>query len=357
MFSRGAPALSSRCAMFHALMISAVAIASARDVNAEVQLATLNQLPTPAKRIGLIDRFVHEKYYNPAGQMFSPMRWIRTPFTESDFKPTDSTIMGPEPHEWMSFENSPFISGLFLAAQCFRYQATKDPIALEYAKRAFDSIDANYRLTENLDPSAAGPSQRAGIVDSTPPALSPRNGFSVSRIIVRPTTTQVQSSTSALFLVSTTIRISPLETRQRIKKMFSEVSLRWRSGYRINFFGEVWNLEESYPRAQRHMFTWAEIHRMAFEITQEPECLEEFKRLDALYGAAPTPRETSIGLGRPSYISTEDRSFHVQIVMGAEILAQLEPKNSERYLRSLRAWWSTRCWDSVRTSRAIISFG
>jgi hypothetical protein len=87
------------------------------------------------------------------------------------------------------------------------------------------------------------------------------------------------------------------------------------------------------------MFTWAVMHRLAYEITGEPECLEEFKRLDALYGALPTPRETSIGLGRPRYISTEDRSFHVQIVMGAELLAQLEPAQRDRYLRGMRGWW------------------
>ena len=65
----------------------------------------------------------------------------------------------------------------------------------------------------------------------------------------------------------------------------------------------------------------------------------EFRRLDALYGAIPSPRETMFGLGRPSYISTEDRQFHVQIVMGAEVLAELEPAARDRYVRSMRAWW------------------
>ena len=304
-------------------------------------LASLEQIPTLAGRIGRIERFMHERYYDPAGLMFSHMNWqTERPFTPADFRPTDSTMMGPEPHAWMSYENSSFISGLFLAAQCFRYQATKDPVALEYASRAFGSLDANYRLTEQHDPTQVGPSQRAGFVDSTPPPRDSRNGFFCKPYYGQATDhTSTEQHFGPLFGLYHYYQVAPEATRRRIKQMFSEVSRRWRTAYRINFFGEVWNLEESYPRAQRHMFTWAVIHRLAYEITLESECLDEFKRLDALFGAIPTPRETSIGLGRPSYISTEDRSFHVQIVMGAELLAQLEPQNRERYLRGMRAWW------------------
>jgi hypothetical protein len=87
------------------------------------------------------------------------------------------------------------------------------------------------------------------------------------------------------------------------------------------------------------MFLWAVIHRMAYEITKEEACLDEFRRLDALFGAIPTPLETAFGLGRPSHVSTEDRQFHVQIVMGGEILAELEPAGRARYLRGMQGWW------------------
>ncbi|MBL9208327.1 MAG: hypothetical protein JNN01_24800 [Opitutaceae bacterium] len=309
--------------------------------DSQVSLAGLDQLPTVAERIARLDRFVHERYYDPAGLMYSHMNWREErPFIPADFRPTDSTMMGPEPHAWMSYENSSFISGLFLAAQCFRYQATQDPEALAFARRAFNSLDANYRLTEQHDPSQSGPAQRAGIVDSTPAARGPQSGFFCKPYYGQATDhTSTEQHFGPLFGLYHYFKVAPPELQTRIKQMFSEVSRRWRTAYRINFFGEVWNLEESYPRAQRHMFTWAVIHRLAYEITGEPECLEEFKRLDALYGAVPTPRETAVGLGRPNYISTEDRSFHVQIVMGAELLAQLEPANRDRYLRGMRAWW------------------
>lgn len=304
-------------------------------------LAKLDSLPTVAERIACLDRFVHEHYYDPAGLMYSHINWQEErPFIAADFKPTDSSLMGPEPHQWMSYENSPFISGVFLAAQCYRYEATKDPVALEYAKRAFGSLDANYRLTEQHDPSTAGPNQKAGIIDSTPASRTKENGFFCKPYYgVATDHTSTEQHFQALYGLYHYWKIAPPETRARIKQMFSEVSRRWRTNYRINFFGEVWNLEESNPRAQRHMFCWAVIHRMAYEVTGEPECLDEFKRLDALYGAIPTPRETMFGLGRPSYISTEDRSFHVQIVMGGEILAELEPANRDRYLRGMHRWW------------------
>lgn len=313
----------------------------AKSADAPVSLAELDQLPTVAERIARLDRFVHERYYDAAGLMYSHMNWREErPFIPADFRPTDSTMMGPEPHAWMSYENSSFISGLFLAAQCFRYQATQDPEALTFARRAFHSLDANYRLTEQHDPSQSGPTQRAGFVDSTPAARGPQSGFFCKPYYGQATDhTSTEQHFGPLFGLYHYFKVAPPELQTRIKQMFSEVSRRWRTAYRINFFGEVWNLEESYPRAQRHMFTWAVIHRLAYEITGEPECLEEFKRLDALYGAVPTPRETAVGLGRPSYISTEDRSFHVQIVMGAELLAQLEPANRDRYLRGMRAWW------------------
>jgi hypothetical protein len=54
----------------------------------------------------------------------------------------------------------------------------------------------------------------------------------------------------------------------------------------------------------------------------------------------PTPRETAWGLGRPSYISTEDRSFHVQMVVAADLMIALEPGHRDRYLHGMQGWWN-----------------
>lgn len=294
-----------------------------------------------AEKIGIIDQFVHQRYYDDAGLMYSHTNWQEErPFTAEDFSREDSTMPGPEPHQWMSYENSAFVSGIFLTAQCHRYRATVDEEALTYARRAFGSIDANYRLTEQSDPGAIGLSQKAGIIDLTSQPKTAQSGF-----FCKPYYGQVTDHTSTeqhfapLVGLFNFWKIASTDEQQRIEQIFGEVSRRWRGGYRINFFGEPWNLETSYPRAQRHMYLWSAIHRMAFELTGDVACQNEFLRLDALYGTIPTPRETTAGLGRPSYISTEDRSFHVQIVIASEILIELEPQNRARYLRGMQSWW------------------
>lgn len=293
-----------------------------------------------SERIALIDRFVDEHYYDPAGLMYSHIKWDEErPFTAADFGPGDSVMGGPEPHAWMSHENSPFIAGLFLAAQSYRYEATHDAAALAAARRAFAAVDGVYRLNE-APPADSGPVQKAGIIEVSARGVGPVGGFFGKPYYDQATDhTSTEQHFGPLLGLYRYWRIAPPETQARIREIFSAVSRRWRAGYRINYFGETWNLEESYPRAQRHMFLWAVMHRLAYEVTREPECLAEFRRLDALYGAIPTPRQTMFGLGRPSYISTEDRQFHVQIVIGADLLAELEPAARDRYERGMLAWW------------------
>jgi hypothetical protein len=321
-------------------LVTVFALALSRAAAAEKVLEQLPRAGSLAERIAVVDRFVHERYYDSSGLMYSHFNWREErPFAKSDFGPQDSTMMGPEPHQWMSYENSPFISGLFLAAQCYRYEATRDPAALQFAERAFGSINRNYALTENSDPAKAGLTQRAGYIDAVQ-SKSAQNGFFCKPYYGEATDhTSTEQHFGPLFGLYHYWKVAPPGTKARIRQIFLEVSRRWRGAYRINYFGETWNIEESNPRAQRHMFVWSTIHRMAHEITGDPGALEEFRRLDALFGAIPTPRETAFGLGRPSYVSTEDRSFHVQIVMCAEILAALEPANRQRYLRGMEAWW------------------
>ena len=304
-------------------------------------LRTLSPRLSVARCIRLIEQFVHHRHYDPAGLMYSHIDWKKErPFRRSDFSKTDSTLPGPEPQQWISYENSSFISGMFLAAQCYRHQATGEPEALAMAERAFGSIDTNYRLTEQRDPAAAGLNQKAGSIDPTSQGGARKNGWfckPYGGLATDHTSTEQHFGPLwGLFLYHP---IASSETQNRIIQIFREVSQRWRQNYRINFVGEAWDLEQSNPRAQRHMFLWSVIQRMAYALTGDPASLEEYERLDALFGAIPTPRETAHGLGRPNYISTEDRSFHVQIVIGAEILSQLEPAKKSRYLRGMKAWW------------------
>jgi hypothetical protein len=307
---------------------------------ADAPLRDLQPSVPVAARIQLLEEFVDHHYYDPAGLMYSHLNWREErPFTVGDFSGRDSTMAGPEPHQWLSYENSAFISGIFLLAQCYHYEATKDPLALERARRAFGSLDANYRLTEQRDPRAEGPQQKAGIVEADGSAGGSA-GFFCKPYYGRATDhTSTEQHFWPLLALYHYYPLATPEVRGRIVQIFREVSQRWRNGYRINYFGETWDMEQSNPRAQRHMFLWAVMHRLAFALTHEQASYDEFARLDALFGAIPTPRETAWGLGRPSYVSTEDRSFHIQIVAGAEVLMDLEPAHAERYRRGIREWW------------------
>ena len=320
------------------LIVPALLLAMA--ARAEVALAELDPAQPVAARIDRIERFLSERYFDAQGLMYSHCHWREErPFTADDFTPADSTMPGPEPWQWMSYENSPFISGLLLAAQCYRYQATQDPAALALAAKAFHSLDVNYRLTEERDRAAEGPEQKAGFIGQDGAAARTAGFFCKPYYGQATEATSTEQHFAPLVGLYRYWPIADEPTRERITQMFREVSRRWRAGYFINYFGEPWDLEKSYPRAQRHMFLWMIMHRLAHAVTQDPECLAEFNRLRSLYANMPTPRETEWGLGHPSYVSTEDRSFHVQMVIGADLLLALEPADSARWRRGMEAWW------------------
>ncbi|MFM1852588.1 MAG: hypothetical protein RIS54_2272 [Verrucomicrobiota bacterium] len=149
-------------ARFPFFIACALAVAPAMAAG---ELADLGETPTVAGRIARIERFVDAHYFDDQGLMYSHINWREEcPFTAADFSSADSTMPGPDPWEWMSYENSPFISGLLLTAQCYRYEATGDVAALALAQKAFHSLDVNYGLTEARDRAAEGPEQRAGFI-------------------------------------------------------------------------------------------------------------------------------------------------------------------------------------------------
>ncbi|MBS0661811.1 MAG: hypothetical protein JSR48_00985 [Verrucomicrobia bacterium] len=330
------PALRLRPLRWGAALVAGATLAFAAD---PAGLATLTPDLPAAEKVRRIEAFVDGRYYDAAGLMYSHINWREErPFRADDFSAKDSTMPGPEPHEWLGYENSAFISGVYLLAQCYRYEATHDPAALASAARAFGSLDANYRLSERRDPRDDGPSQKAGIME--PASGGVGAGFFCKPYYGRATDhTSTEQHFWPVLALYRYLPLAPAATRARITQMLGEISRRWRGGYRINYFGESWDMEQSNPRAQRHMFLWSVIHRIAFEVTRDRASYDEYARLNALFGAMPTPRETAWGLGRPSYLSTEDRSFHVQIVAGAEILAQLEPAQAARCRRAMAAWW------------------
>src|SRR5260370_40794808 len=118
------------------------------------------------ERLRRIQSFVHHRYYSEKGLLYSHLSFAEErPHTEADLAGADPNNLGIPKHDVQNFENSSMSSGIFLAGQCFRYMVTKEPEALEYAARAFRSIEVNYSLGEQA---ADGPSilmQRAGSID------------------------------------------------------------------------------------------------------------------------------------------------------------------------------------------------
>jgi hypothetical protein len=292
-------------------------------------------------RIRLIQSFVHHRYYDPKGIMYSMNNFEEErPFTAADMVGADPNNLGIPVEDLYNYEDSPSNSGVFLAGQCYRYLATKEPEALEYAAKAFHSIDVIYQLSEAA---AEGPGvlmQRAGSIDPNDRFYARPGWICKPYGGVMTTQTSTEQNFYSLWGLSLYRDIAPASTKARIDSMIVGVADLWReSGYKINFFGENWEFEKSMPRAQRHMPVWAWVNRLAFEVSQEKRFKREFQRLDALFGAMPTPQQTNFGLGREKYLCTEDRAFHDKEVVVADQMMDFEPAAKDRYLRAMTGWW------------------
>src|SRR5258708_2851811 len=129
-------------------------------------LKSLHRSMPLAERIRLIQTFVHQRYYDNIGLLYSHLNFEEErPHAAGELADADPNNLGIPAHDLYNYENSAMNSGVFLAGQCYRYMATKEPEALEYAAKAFRSIDVNYGLTEAA---AEGPGilmQRAGSID------------------------------------------------------------------------------------------------------------------------------------------------------------------------------------------------
>jgi hypothetical protein len=133
---------------------------------AQITLKDLSRSLALEERIRRIQTFVHERYYDPQGILYSHINFENErPHTEAELKDADPNNLGIPQHDLENYENSAMNSGIFLAGQCYRYLATKDAEALALAARAFRSIDLNYSLAEQAADQPGIVMQRAGSVD------------------------------------------------------------------------------------------------------------------------------------------------------------------------------------------------
>lgn len=320
---------------------AALAMAPPGVKGASVSLKDLNTGMSVEERIRRIQTFVQERYYDDIGLLYSHINFEEErPHKPQDLVGADVNNLGIPADQLYNYENSPMNSGIFLAGQCYRYLATKEPEALEYAARAFRSIDVNYGLSEHA---AAGPGilmQRAGSVDPNDRFDAHAGRISKPYGQMMTTQTSTEQNFGPIWGLYMYRSIAPEKTRARIDSMIVGIASLWHQiGYKVNFFGENWEFEKSMPRAQRHMPVWAWVNRVAYEISADKRFQREFQRLDALFGAMPTAMQTNFGLGREKYLSTEDRSFHDKEVVVADFLLEFEPSARDRFVRGMTNWW------------------
>src|SRR5207253_2583770 len=82
-----------------------------------------------------------------------PMHWFLTKNLEEAWGPFTPR---PTPAEWYYGENTLWATGMFLFSQILRYRVTKEPEALETARKCFRDLSYIFRLCRVLEPGLLG---------------------------------------------------------------------------------------------------------------------------------------------------------------------------------------------------------
>lgn len=222
-----------------------------------------------AHKVEVLQRFLGEHFFHPDGIMYSQWYWrgdeLR-PWRRSDFEgqsyPNTPEGFTPEGHN--NNENSSWTSGLFLWSQCLRYQATQDPEALEYAARAFRSLDTIFRLTE-----AQG--ERGFLCKPYDRAASKQ--------------TSPDQYIAAMMGLWEYRRIADQATRARIDELLPAMADWWRErDYTLHFFTRDWNIFDG----GYHYPSMACLNLIAYQVSGAAIYRDEGRRLLLLAGPWPT---------------------------------------------------------------------
>lgn len=157
--------------------------------------------------------------------------------------------------DYLHGENSISASGLYLAAQSFRWQVTKSEEALVQARRAFRSLDLIYRMGE-----------RAG----KPGWMCKPYGFRAS------VQTSGDQYLDACWGLWTYHGVAGAEDRRRIEEMFIHFADYWRSAdYVLSYFGSHWDQK---GETGAYNAIYAMINACAYSFSKDPVHLQEFEK-------------------------------------------------------------------------------
>src|SRR5262249_55585570 len=108
-----------------------------------------------ADKVAVLQRFLADRGFHSTGLMYAGFHYEREtglvrPHAHGDFAGQSLPVLNGKPMEegYHDGEDTPYISGMFLSSQSLRFAVTREEEALEYAHRAFASIDADVRLAE-----------------------------------------------------------------------------------------------------------------------------------------------------------------------------------------------------------------
>jgi hypothetical protein len=222
------------------------------------------------EKVRVLQEFLGEHYFDESGIMYAMWFWKGNelrPFREEDFVNCSSikTAAGFTMCARQNHENSAWTSGLFLQSQCLRFSATGDKQALEYAAKAFRSIDRIFKLAE-----AEG-----------------HKGY-----LCKPYYGRVSKETSVDQYCAVMMglweyrKIAPQKARERIDVLLPAMADWWRERkYAIRFFDVPTSGSDSDPT---HNPAFTAMNQMAYLITGDSKYQKEAFRLVGLLNDLPT---------------------------------------------------------------------
>jgi len=292
-------------------------------------LDTLAGRPVQEK-IDIIQRHYPSAILSESGIMFSLLKIdgdaIRT-LNASDFPHKgcrhDYSRWRHKPDgDWdlINYENSITTSGLYLASQAWRSQATRDPDSLLQAAKAFHSLDLIWRLGEaDGRPGWMGKPYSGRLSDQTSPD-------------------QYLDACLGMYHYHA---IAPSETRDHIERMFVSFADYWRSvDYKLGYFGNKWDVK---PSSGAYNLVLLMINALAYRFSgQQKTYLQEF---DALHEYGTWQTKTDLDQrrrrGEKETLAWELNIHSKFAVAAAEIILGILPDRIESDMETtVTTWWN-----------------
>lgn len=304
---------------------------------------------TPEAKVRRLSEHYPALHDHPSGIFYSLLKVdgerIR-PFGPADFAGIETfSFRGwrfpPKgPWEYRNNENSIITSGLWLAAQVERFQATGEPDALAQAGRAFASLQAIHQL---------------GVADGQPGWMGKPYGFRLSD------QTSGDQYLGAMWGLWRYLPVAPPAQAAQARSMIVDFARYWRRvDYQIFYLDRVWD-----QKREVHSYNaiYTALNCLAHHLTGAPEFRDEARRLFAQgrwltetkvdawrrerrAGDASDwePNRLAAGVLRPGEFLCWETTIHCAFTaISASLIHEVAPEMVDRpaLAACIRRWWET----------------